>query len=106
MEIKAVTLPESRDKESCYDLFFRIYRWWYNHNNDEALSEELFRERYGRRMGSHYHEKWKSCDRSIWRMIGYFGNDRKNGTLFMDMVMARVTQYENRIKEECHEHTV
>lgn len=57
-------------------------------------------------MGSHYHEKWKSCDRNIWRMVGYFGNDRKNGTLFMDMVMARVTQYENRIKEECHEHTV
>lgn len=32
-------------------------------------------------------------------MVGYFGKDRKNGALFMDMVMARVTQYENRIKE-------
>ena len=50
MEIKAITLPESRDKDACYDFFFRVYRWWYNHNNDEALSEELFRERYGRRM--------------------------------------------------------
>ncbi len=58
MEIKAITLPESRDRDACYDFFFRVYRWWYNHNNDEALSEELFRERYGRRMGSHYHEKW------------------------------------------------
>ena len=45
MEIKAITLPESRDKDACYDFFFRVYRWWYNHNNDEALSEELFRER-------------------------------------------------------------
>lgn len=53
MEIKAITLPESRDKDACYDFFFRVYRWWYNHNNDETLSEELFRERYGRRMGSH-----------------------------------------------------
>ena len=106
MEIKAITLPESRDKDACYDFFFRVYRWWYNHNNDEALSEELFRERYGRCMGSHYHEKWKSYDRNIWRMVGYFGNDRKNGALFMDMVMARVTQYENRIKEESYEQVV
>ena len=106
MEIKAITLPDSRDKESCYDLFFRVYRWWYNHNNDEALSEELFRKRYGRRMGSHYHEKWKSYDRNIWRMVGYFGTDRKNGALFMDMVMARVTQYENRIQEESYEQVV
>lgn len=35
MEIKAITLPESRDKDACYDFFFRVYRWWYNHNNDE-----------------------------------------------------------------------
>ena len=69
-------------------------------------SEELFRERYGRRMGSHYYEKWKSYDRNIWRMIGYFGTDRKNGALFMDMVMVKVTQYENRIKEECYEQVV
>lgn len=40
MEIKAITLPESRDKDACYDFFFRVYRWWYNHNNDEALSED------------------------------------------------------------------
>ncbi len=39
-------------------------------------------------------------------MIGYFGNDRKNGTLFMDMVMARVIQYENRIQEESYEQVV
>ena len=77
MEIKAITLPESRDKDACYDFFFRVYRWWYNHNNDET-----------------------------WRMIGYFGTDRKNGALFMDMVMVKVTQYENRIKEECYEQVV
>ena len=45
MEIKAITLPESRDRDACYDFFFRVYRWWDNHNNDEALSEELFRVR-------------------------------------------------------------
>lgn len=39
-------------------------------------------------------------------MIGYFGTDRKNGALFMDMVMVKVTQYENRIKEECYEQVV
>ena len=48
----------------------------------------------------------ESYDRNIWRMVGYFGNDRKNGALFMDMVMARVTQYENRIKEESYEQVV
>ena len=103
MEMNVITLPETRNKSVCYDLFFRVYRWWYNHNFDEALTEGLFQERYGRRMGSHYYEKWKSCGRNIWQMVGYFGNDCKNGRVFMDMVMDKVMQYENRIKEESYE---
>ncbi|MCA5586174.1 hypothetical protein [Parabacteroides gordonii] len=87
MEYKAITLPESRDKDACYDFFFRVYRWWYNHNNDEALSKKLFRERYGRRMEA-------TITRNGNPMTEYladgrvFRNDRKNGALFMDMVMA------------------
>lgn len=86
-----------------YTLFCRIFRWWYNYAPDEALTEAAFREAFGNGMGSHYYEKWRSYERSLQKMIGYFGEDRKNGQLFLDMVMEKVIRYENRIKEEKHE---
>ena len=79
-----------------YELFFRIYRWWYNFDLDEALSKQSFEETFGAWKGGHYYEKWLSNERSISRMIGYFGEDTAKGRQFLDMVMEKVQLYEQR----------
>ena len=83
-----------------YELFFRIYRWWYNFDLSEALSKQSFEETFGAWMGGHYYEKWLSNERSISRMIGYFGEDTAKGRQFLDMVMEKVQLYEQRLARE------
>ena len=79
-----------------YDVFRRIYSWWYNHDFDEALSRNDFTQYYGKWKGNHYFDKWKSFERSISKMVGYIGNNMEEGRAFLDMVMQKVRQYESR----------
>ena len=83
-----------------YDLFRRIYSWWYSHDFNEALSSADFIEAYGNWKGSHYFNKWKSVERSIPKMIGYIGNNMNEGRAFLNMLMQKVRQFENRINKE------
>jgi len=83
-----------------YRQFMRIYRWWYNYGLSEALSLQSFEETYGKRMGEHYWEKWCLYERSIAKMIGYFGTNVKEGQKFLDLIMDAVARYEQREKKE------
>lgn len=83
-----------------YRQFLRIFRWWYNYGLTEALTRQTFAEAYGKRIGEHYWEKWCLYERSITKMIGYFGTNIKEGQKFLDMVMDAVARYEQREKEE------
>lgn len=83
-----------------YRQFVRIFRWWYNYGFAEALTQQSFEETYGKRMGEHYWEKWCHYDRSIAKMVGYFGTNVKEGQKFLDLVMDAVARYEQREKEE------
>ncbi len=79
-----------------YRQFLRIFRWWYNYGLTEALTQQSFEEAYGK----HYWEKWCLYERSIGKMIGYFGTNIKEGQKFLDMVMDAVARYEQREKAE------
>lgn len=81
-----------------YRQFLRIFRWWYNYGLSEALTQESFEEVYGQRMGEHYWEKWRLYERSISKMIGYFGTNIRDGLRFLDIVMDAVARYERREK--------
>ena len=83
-----------------YDVFMRIYRWWYNYDSAEALSEKDFQAAYGCVLGSHIYRKWLSFRRDISKMIGYLGEDAAKGQRFLGMVMRRVRQYEQRMMIE------
>lgn len=83
-----------------YRQFLRMFRWWYNYSLTEALTQQSFEETYGKRMGEHYWEKWCLYERSIAKMIGYFGTNIKEGQKFLDMVMDAVARYEQREKAE------
>lgn len=83
-----------------YRQFLRIFRWWYNYGLTEALTRQTFEEAYGKRMGGHYFEKWCLYERSIAKMIGYFGTNVKEGQKFLDIVMDAVARYERRAREE------
>ena len=82
-----------------YRQFLRIFRWWYNYDLSEALNQQTFEDTYGKRMGEHYYEKWRLYERSISKMIGYFGNNLSEGQKFLDMVMEAVARYEQRHKD-------
>jgi hypothetical protein len=83
-----------------YNLWKRIFGWWYNHDFDEALAAVDFCEAYGNWKGNHYFDKWISFERNIPKMIGYIGNNMEEGRAFLDRVMKKVRQYENRINQE------
>lgn len=83
-----------------YRQFMRIFRWWYNYGLTEALTQQSFEEAYGKRMGEHYWEKWCLYERSIAKMVGYFGTNVKEGQKFLDLVMDAVARYEQREKAE------
>lgn len=83
-----------------YRQFMRIHRWWYNYGLSEALTLQSFEETYGKRMGGHYWEKWCLYERSIAKMIGYFGPNMREGQKFLDLVMDAVARYEQREKAE------
>ncbi|GFI54909.1 hypothetical protein IMSAGC022_01536 [Alistipes sp.] len=80
--------------------FLRIFRWWYNHALAEALTQQSFELTYGRQMGRHYYDKWCLYERSISRMVGYFGTNITQGQKFLDMLMEAVARYERREKAE------
>lgn len=82
-----------------FTVFRRIFHWWYNYDFSEALSLEAFTETYGNWMGNHYYGKWVTYKRNIPKMIGYFGDNTREGQLFIDMIMKKVIQYENRLKQ-------
>lgn len=82
-----------------FTLFRRIFSWWYNHYTTEALTEEMFKEAYGPAKGSHYFSKWRYFKRDIMNMVGYLGSNVPEGRLFMDMIMSKVIEYENRINQ-------
>lgn len=83
------------------DLLYRIGAWDYNRRPEESLTEELFAEYFGRVMGAHYFSKWEGCyKRNIIAMVGYLHSDRKEAQLFCDMIMQKVSQYEQRKKTE------
>lgn len=82
-----------------YRQFHRLFRWWWSHSYAEALTESDFKQAFGNRMGEHYFEKWRLYERSIPRMIGYFGADMHNGQLFLNLMARMVTRYETHIKE-------
>lgn len=79
-----------------YRQFLRIFRWWYNYGLTEALTRQSFEETYGKRMGEHYYDKWCLYERSISRMVGYFGTNITEGQKFLDMLMDAVSRYERR----------
>ena len=81
-----------------YRQFMRIFQWWYNYDLSEALTQQTFEDTYGKRMGEHYYEKWRHYERSISKMIGYFGYNITEGQKFLDMVMEVVARYEQRQK--------
>lgn len=83
-----------------YRQFLRIFRWWYNYGLAEALTLQSFEETFGKRMGGHYWEKWCLYERSIAKMIGYFGTNITEGQKFLDMVMDAVARYEQREKAD------
>lgn len=83
-----------------YRQLLRIFRWWYNYDLAEALTLEVFEETYGKRMGEHYHDKWTLYDRSVSKMIGYFGTNITAGQKFLDMVMDAVARYERRTNSD------
>ncbi len=83
-----------------YRQFLRMFRWWYNYSLTEALTQQSFEEAYGKRMGEHYWEKWCLYERSIAKMVGYFGTNVKEGQKFLDLVMDAVARYEQREKAE------
>lgn len=83
-----------------YALWTRIYIWWYNYTPEEALTEETFKEAFGKFLGRHYYEKWTSYACSIEKMICYFGRDTQRGQCFLDMIMRRVMFYEGRHASE------
>lgn len=79
-----------------YRQFLRIFQWWYNYGLTEALTRQSFEETYGKRMGAHYYDKWCLYERSISRMVGYFGTNVTDGQRFLDMLMEAVSSYERR----------
>lgn len=83
-----------------YNQWRRVFRWWYSHDFNEALSSDDFVGCYGKWKGQHYFDKWASFERNIPQMIGYLGDNIKEGRAFLDMVMQKVRQYENRINQE------
>ncbi len=83
-----------------YRQLLRIFRWWYNYGLGEALTQQAFEGAYGKRMGEHYWEKWCLYERSISRMIGYFGTSINEGQKFLDMLMDAVARYEIREREQ------
>lgn len=83
-----------------YRQFLRIFSWWYNYGFTEALTLQSFEEAFGKRMGGHYWEKWRLYERSIAKMIGYFGTNVSEGQKFLDMVMDAVARYEQREKAD------
>lgn len=83
-----------------YRQFMRIFQWWYNYGLTEALTRQSFEQTYGKRMGAHYHDKWCHYERSISRMIGYFGTNITEGQKFLDMLMKAVARYEQRGRAE------
>nr|DAE55308.1 MAG TPA: hypothetical protein [Caudoviricetes sp.] len=79
------------------DLLYRIGAWDYNRHPEESLTQELFNEYFGRVMGTHYYSKWEGYYKyNIIAMVGYLHSDRKEAQLFCDMIMQKVTQYEQR----------
>ena len=83
-----------------YRLWKRIFSWWYSHDFNEALSFNDFTQCYGTWKGGHYFDKWASFERNIPKMIGYIGNNMEEGRAFLDMLMQKVRQFENRINNE------
>ena len=79
------------------DLLYRIGAWDYNRHPEESLTQELFNEYFGSVMGAHYYSKWESYyTHNIIAMVGYLHSDRKEAQLFCDMIMQKVSQYEQR----------
>lgn len=79
------------------DLLYRIGVWDYNRHPEESLTQELFNEYFGNVMGTHYYSKWENYYKhNIIAMVGYLHSDRKEAQLFCDMIMQKVSQYEQR----------
>lgn len=81
-----------------YRQFLSLFQWWWCHSYAQALTEQDFQSAFGKRMGEHYFEKWRSYDRSIPRMISYFGSEMNCGQTFLDMVSQMVYRYETYMK--------
>ena len=79
------------------DLLYRIGAWDYNRHPEESLTQELFNEYFGSVMGTHYYTKWEDYYKhNIIAMVGYLHSDRKEAQLFCDMIMQKVSLYEQR----------
>lgn len=75
----------------------RIMMWKYNYVPAEALTLKSFQDTYGEMLGRHFYGKWVSYEKSIEKMIGYFGRNLTAGQKFIDMIMRNVAHYERRI---------
>ncbi len=82
----------------------RIMMWQYNYLPTEALTPESFKETFGNMLGAHFHDKWIYYDRSIEKMIGYFGRNLTAGQRFIDMIMRHVARYERRDTADTQSH--
>lgn len=90
VRVSYLTIPD-------YEIFRRIFAWWYNYDVPEALSESDFRNAYGENTGSHIFSIWKIVNYDITSMVGYLGNDQGKGQKFLSMIMNHVQQFEQNL---------
>ena len=96
--VKEVEVHGEWKKVPDFDLWRRVFRWSYNRNSEQSISEEMFCEAYGNVMGRHYFSKWLGFDCNIEKMVGYLDGDQNRGQKFMAMVMEKVLQYEQDLE--------
>ena len=85
--------------EPDYNLFCRIALYRHNHSSVEAVTQEDFREAYGQAFGDQFYKKWTWLEENIAAMIAWFTSDADNGQRFIGLLMKRVRQYEQRLRD-------